>query len=89
MLIEKRRWAGIQDGSITVLFRRWRHRQATAGKTYRTAAGRILVEELERVDERAISEDDVRAAGYASGTEAVADLRGAPGDPVYLPESGS
>lgn len=84
MLIEKRRWAGIQDGSITVLLRRWRHRQATAGKTYRTAAGRILVEELERVDETAIGEDDARAAGYLSAADAAADLRGTPGDPVYL-----
>jgi hypothetical protein len=84
MLIENRRWAGIQDGSITVLFRRWRHLQATAGKTYRTAAGRILVEELERIDEDGIGEDDARAAGYASAADAAADLRGAPGDPVYL-----
>ena len=84
MLIEKRRWAGIQDGSITVLLRRWRHRQATAGKAYRTAAGRILVEEMERVDETAIREDDARAAGYTSAADAAADLRGEPGEPVYL-----
>ena len=29
-------------------------------------------------------EKDARAAGYSSVAEAVADLRGAPGDPVYL-----
>ena len=83
MLIEKRCWAGIQDGSLTVLFRRWRNRQATAGKTYRTAAGRILVEEMALVAEDDILEEDARAAGYASTEEAIADLRGAPGDPVY------
>ena len=84
MLIEKRRWAGIQDGSITVLFRRWRNRQATAGKTYRTAAGRIAVDHMDLVAEDDIREEDARAAGYASAEEAIADLRGAPDDPLYL-----
>jgi hypothetical protein len=83
MLIERQRWAGIQDGSITVLFRRWRHRQARAGNTYRTAAGRILVEGMDRITEGEIVADDARAAGYASAEEAIADLRGAPGDPLY------
>ena len=84
MLIEKRRWAGIQDGSITVLLRRWRHRQATSGKTYRTGAGRIAVDRMDCVTADEIGEEDARAAGYSSAEEAVADLRGAPGDPVYV-----
>ena len=84
MLIEKRRWAGIQEGSITVLFRRWRNRQATAGNTYRTAAGRVLVEEMHRIAEGEIGLGDARAAGYDSAEEAIADLRGAPDDPLYL-----
>ena len=84
MLIERRRWEGIQDGSITVLLRRWRNRQATAGRTYRTAAGRIAVEEMACVDADDIGEEDARAAGYTSAEEAIADLRGAPGDPIYL-----
>ena len=84
MLIEKRRWTGIQDGSITVLLRRWRHRQATAGKMYRTGAGRIAVDRMDCVAADDIGEKDAQAAGYTSVAEAVADLRGAPGDPVYV-----
>jgi hypothetical protein len=84
MLIEKRLWAGIQDGSITVMFRRWKRRQATAGNTYRTAAGRIVVDEVTEIAPSRIRRADALAAGYGSVAEAVADLRGTPGDPVFL-----
>ncbi|PXX63832.1 hypothetical protein DFR70_10512 [Nocardia tenerifensis] len=84
MLIEKQRWAGIQDGSITVLFRRWRHRHATAGKVYRTGAGRIVVEQAEIVAPSRIRAKDAHAAGYGSAAQVLADLRGAEGDPIYL-----
>lgn len=84
MLIEQRLWAGIQDGSITVMFRRWKRRQVTAGNTYRTAAGRIVVDEVVEITPSRIRSADARAAGYRSVAEAVADLRGTPGDPVFL-----
>ncbi|MFG1798513.1 hypothetical protein [Nocardia sp. NPDC049149] len=84
MLIEKQRWAGIRDGSVTVLFRRWRHRQASAGNIYRTAAGRIMVEQADIVAPSRIRAKDARAAGYASIAQVLADLRGAEGDPIYL-----
>lgn len=84
MLIEKQRWAGIQDGSVTVLFRRWHRSQATAGKTYRTGAGRIVVGELEIVQPDKIRVRDAKAAGYGSVAEVLADLRGDPADPIHL-----
>jgi len=84
VLIEKRLHGGIQDGSITVMFRRWRRRQVTAGNVYRTAAGRILVESVETVPVSRIRRADAVAAGYRTVAEAVADLRGDPADPVYL-----
>lgn len=84
MLIEARLHAGIQDGSITVMFRRWKRRQVTAGNTYRTAAGRIVVDEVTEIRPSRIRRVDAVAAGYRSVAEAVADLRGAPEDPVFL-----
>jgi hypothetical protein len=84
MLIEKRLHAGIRDGSITVLFRRWKRRQVTAGNTYRTAAGRVVVDEVSEIAPSRIRRADAVAAGYSSVAEAVADLRGTPGDPVFL-----
>ena len=84
MLIEKRLHAGIQDGSITVMFRRWKRRQVTAGNMYRTTAGRVVVDEVIEMAPSRIRSADARAAGYPSVAEAVADLRGTPGDPVFL-----
>ncbi|MEV6771096.1 hypothetical protein AB0N05_21000 [Nocardia sp. NPDC051030] len=84
MLIEKQRWAGIQDGSVTVLFRRWRKTQATPGQTYRTGAGRIVVDGMEIVTPRRIRSLDARAAGYKSVAAVLADLRGDADAPIYL-----
>jgi hypothetical protein len=66
------------------MFRRWRRRQVTAGNTYRTAAGRVVVDEVTEVAPSRIRSADARAAGYPSVAAAVADLRGTPGDPVFL-----
>ena len=84
MLIEKRLHEGIRDGSITVMFRRWRRRQVTAGNVYRTAAGRVVVDAVEVVSPGRIRRTDALAAGYRTVAEAVADLRGSTDDPVYL-----
>lgn len=84
MLIEKRLHDGIRDGTITVMFRRWKRRQVTEGNVYRTAAGRVVVDEVTEVRPSRIRRADAVAAGYRTVAEVVADLRGAPEDPVYL-----
>lgn len=42
MRFEQRLRDGIADGSVTVMFRRWRRTQAVAGHRYRT--GRSMIE---------------------------------------------
>lgn len=84
MLIEKRLHEGIRNGSITVMFRRWKRRQVTAGNVYRTAAGRVVIDEVREVRPAKVLRRDARAAGYASVAEMVADLRGLDEDPVFL-----
>jgi len=84
VLIERRLHAGIRDGTVTVLFRRWRRRQVTPGSVYRTAAGRVIVESVNEVSPARIRQADALAAGYRTVAEAVADLRGDESDPVYL-----
>lgn len=84
MRIEKRLQIGIWDGSITVVFRRWRTRQVVAGGIYRTPAGRLMIDEVEVVKPSRIRLRDAKAAGYRSVTAARDDLRGDPTDPVYL-----
>ena len=84
MLIEKRLHEGIRNGSITVMFRRWKRRQVTAGNVYRTAAGRVVVDEVREVRPAKVLVRDAKAAGYASVAEMIADLRGSDEDPVFL-----
>ncbi len=84
MLVERRAREGIFDGSVTVLVRRWRRPQATAGHVYRTAAGRIAVDDVTVIDPEALTDADAGAAGYPSADALRAALRGDDGDPVYL-----
>lgn len=83
MLLERRSREGILDGSVTVLFRRWRRPQVVAGRTYRTTAGRLVVTAVDLVEPEALTDAEAGPAGYASAEELCADLRGSPGDPVY------
>lgn len=83
MLFEKRSWAGIADGSITVAFRRWRRLAVVAGRDRRTPAGIIHVTAVDAVTPADVTDDDARAAGFPSAAALLADLPGATGDPLY------
>jgi len=73
----------IARGEVTLTFRRWKRCQVVAGHTYRTAAGRIVVDAIEVVDPRHVSDADATRAGFASRRELLAALRGDPGLPTY------
>lgn len=83
MQFESRFAAGVQDGSIDLTFRRWKRPQAVAGNTYRTAAGRLIVDKVAVVEPAGISDADALRAGYPSSAALVSDLRGTPHLPVY------
>ena len=83
MQFEAKYSAGIRDGSQTLTFRRWKKPQAVTGHTYRTSAGRLLVEDVTIVSATDIGDGDARLAGYADAAALVGDLRGAPELPVY------
>jgi hypothetical protein len=83
MLFEMRFRDAVQDGSVTVTFRRWKRGQAIAGHRYRTAVGMIEVESVEVIDAAKITKADARRAGYLSREALVADLRGTDDLPVY------
>jgi hypothetical protein len=84
VLVERRAREGIFDGSVTVLVRRWRRPQATAGRVYRTAAGRIAVDEVTVIDPATLTDADADAAGYPTADALRAALRGDDSEPVYL-----
>ena len=83
MQIQARYAAGIADGSVSLTFRRWKRCQVVAGHTYRTAAGRVVVDAVDVVDPAAITVAEARRAGYDSADAARAQLRGDPELPVY------
>lgn len=83
MLFEVRFRDGVQDGSVTVTFRRWKRSQAIAGHRYRTAVGMLEVEKVDVVDPASITDADARRSGYPSAAAVVADLRGTDDLPVY------
>ena len=83
MLFGKRFWAGIEDGSVTVAFRRWRRVHVVAGRPYRTAGGIIDVVSVAVVDSASITDADAGRAGYADAAALRADLRGPDELPVY------
>ncbi len=83
MLVPARMGPRIADGSVTLLFRRWRRAQAVAGHVYRTAAGRLCVVRVDVVRVDRIGAADARRAGYRTAGELVADLRGDEAWPVY------
>jgi hypothetical protein len=83
MLVPARLGPAIADGSVDLLFRRWRRPQALAGHRYRTAAGMLLVSAVDVIDPAAIGGGHARRAGYRDVASLVSDLRGEPGVPVY------
>jgi len=83
VLVPARVGPAIADGSVSVLFRRWRRPQAVAGHVYRTAAGRLLVERVDVVDAARVTTADARRAGASCPDEVRAQLRGDPSWPLY------
>jgi hypothetical protein len=83
MLFEQRLWSGLADGSVTVTFRRWRRPRARPGGRHRTPAGVLAVDAVTEVDPAAITEDDARAAGFASLAALLRQLDRHGDGPVY------
>lgn len=71
VLFEKRVWARIEDGSVTLAFRRWRRPTVRTGGTLHSPAGLLAIDSVEPVDVSTITEAEAATAGYAS----VEDLR--------------
>ena len=84
MRFEQRLRDGLNDGTITVAFRRWRRVQVVAGHHYRTGAGMVAAESVEVVTPGAITAAQAKAAGYPDAAALRSDLRGDPGLPLYL-----
>jgi len=83
MLIQARFREAIASGAVTLTFRRWKRAQVVAGSTYRTAAGRVVVDAVDVVDPQRITDTDAKRAGFSSRAELLGELRGALDVPTY------
>ena len=66
MLISPAVAAGIRDGSVTAVFRRWDEPRVRVGGTQRTAAGVVRFVSVEPVDADQLTEADAHGAGMTS-----------------------
>lgn len=73
--------AGIRDGTVTEIHRRWRRPQVVTGRRYRTPAGMIEVTGVAVVDESALDDGAARRSGHPDRASLVAALARAP-DPT-------
>lgn len=83
MQFETKYRKGIAEGSVTLTFRRWKRPQAKAGNTYRTAAGRLVVDSVDVVEPAVITDEEALLAGYRSADDLRLDLRGDSSLPAY------
>lgn len=83
MLFEARLREGIHQDRVVLAFRRWRRCQVVAGHRYRTGLDLIEVTAVDVIAPADIDAAQVRAAGYATAGELLADLPGDQELPLY------
>lgn len=66
MLFRQEFLQGLQSGSVTLAFRRWRRPSVKSGGTLLTPVGQLHIGSVERVTIGMISATDARHAGYES-----------------------
>jgi hypothetical protein len=80
---------GIQKGTVTLAFRRWRRPSVKAGGTLLTAVGLLHIGDIETVELQDISNADARRAGYDDRESLVDELNERKEGKIYRIEFGS
>jgi hypothetical protein len=74
VLLPKRTWEGVADGTITVAFRRWRRPTVRTGGTLRSPVGLLAIDEVTCIDRAEVTDEDARCAGAHDRLEVLAEL---------------
>ncbi len=88
MIIRRHFLDGIQKGTVSLAFRRWRRPSVKPGGTLLTAAGLLHIGDIEIVTLADISNTDARRAGYESREALVAELNERKEGEIYRIEFG-
>jgi hypothetical protein len=83
VLFELRFVEPIRAGEITLTFRRWKRRQAAAGRRQRTVAGFIEVDAVDVVEAADITDADAKRSGYPSAAALLTGMPGTDDLPIY------
>jgi len=86
VLISPATAAGISDGSVTLVFRRWDRPRMRPGGTQRTSAGVIRVDTVDEVHPATLTDEDARCSGVWSLAELHRLLSRSEGAHVYRME---
>ena len=74
---------GIEEGRITLAFRRWKRAAVKSGGSLHTSAGVVRFGGVSTVNEEDLSEREAHAAGYADRRSALRELGGAETGTLY------
>jgi hypothetical protein len=83
MLFPMRVMPGIEDGSVTLAFRRWRRPAARPGGRQRTVAGELAIDAVDPVALEDVTEEEARRAGHRDLAELHAELARHPDGTLY------
>lgn len=64
MLLPVKVARGVADGSMDLAFRRWKRQDVEPGRTFKTVAGVVRVEEVTVVDPDTITDEEAVRAGH-------------------------
>ena len=62
----------IEKGSIDLAFRRWERQRINPGTHLRTSAGVVVIDAVDKVELKDVTDDEARRAGYGSSSEMAA-----------------
>ncbi len=89
VIIRRRFLDGIQKGTVTLAFRRWRRPSVKSGGTLLTAVGMLHIRDVSHASLESISNADARRAGYASREALVEELTEGSEGKIYRIELGA
>jgi hypothetical protein len=83
MLFKKDTLEGIAAKKVTLAFRRWKKPTVKAGGALMTAVGVVAFEAVEKTALTKITEDDAKAAGFATRAALLKEIAKHPGGDLY------
>ncbi|GAA1562202.1 ASCH domain-containing protein [Brevibacterium picturae] len=83
MILTNRIAHDVATGKVTIAYRRWTRPRVTPGSTFRTVAGIVRIEAIDRTDPEQLDATTAQDAGYATLDELLKTFRGDDSVPLW------